>query len=795
MNNIANMTSLWQLLDNSSIVIPILQRDYAQGRIGFENLRENFLLSIKTALDDPEGQLKLDFVYGSSDQEGRFNPLDGQQRLTTLWLLYWYLAFRLGKLSDETVSRHLRNLSYETRSSSTQFCYQLVKRGAEIKIADKENIADAIIRQTWVPSAWRQDPTVQAMMRMLSGEINDKVDGIEELFCGLTVDRLEYYWNRLVSPAAICPVVFYELDLENLGQSDDLYVKMNGRGKPLSDFENFKADLIKYITDLNWNIFTDPVSGLPILMDTAWTDFFWQYRNKSINLDDMFFGFINRFFLVRLMKKYPKQKIEDKELGDTKLDKVFMYLYSYTENEDKRIPYSKTGFGIYKDLFEFVDDFSILYDLRTVLDNICAFGDRKTLTDCAINRYSDDQFEVVYTSGKDNYYLQTQQETAVFGAVIQFFESPRKYQTTANFKNWMRIVWNVCGYTSLSGSDARAEIRTKGAMRSAIISFSKYFPTLSDVNDWHTFNNKYEDNELVTLHIAEEQEKIKKFSEGYYSGSIQGLQGKTWEEIIRNEETLPIFNGTMRALFSDYDGKYNWTQFDTKYVNLHWYLDNYQDLNGIAYRNYLLKDYDMAKQYWLPKGEKRNSWWRMVLPYHSQHVHEWLLSTPLDDAGLENIRPLLEPYSKRCLIQKSLVSEATSPNGMYLAYSWTNGFDVFIHHQNSNPYVLFNEQRDDVINEALKQKIIKLEYPEAPYNCGLFDARDIIFDWHGVEYSWQAKGVISTKSNPEVQKPQPDSVESLIAVLESLNSTIVNTPVVSAQAPESSTETAPLDEA
>lgn len=788
MNNIANKTSLWQLLDNSCIVIPILQRDYAQGRIGFENLRENFLLSIKKALDDPKEQLKLDFVYGSSDQEGRFNPLDGQQRLTTLWLLYWYLAFRLGKLSDETVSKHLRNFSYETRSSSTQFCFQLVKRGAEIKIAEKENIADAIIRQTWVPSAWRQDPTVQAMMRMLSGEINDKVDGIEELFCGLAEDRLEEYWKRLVSPAANCPVIFYELDLENLGQSDDLYVKMNGRGKPLSDFENFKADLIKYITDLNWEVLTDPVSGLPILMDTVWTDFFWQYRNESISLDDMFFGFINRYFLVKLMKNQPTQKIEDKELGDSKIDRVFKYLYSYTENEDKRIPYNKIGFGIYKDLFEFVDSFSLLYDLRTVMENIRVF-DRKTLADSVKNRYSDDTFEVVYTSRKDNYYLQTQQETAVFGAVIQFFESPREYQTLTNFKNWMRIVWNVCSYTTLSGSDARSEIRTKGAMRSVIISFSKYFPSLSDVNDWNTFNTKYEDNELVTLHIAEEQEKIKKFSEGLYSGQIQCLQGKTWEVIIREEETIPIFNGTMRVLFSNNDGKYDWTLFDTKYKNLHWYLDKYGDLNEIAYRNYLLKEYNMSKQYWFPKGEKRNSWWRMVLPYHSQPVDEWLLSEPLDETGLENIRPQLEPYSKRCLIQKSLISEATSTNGMYLAYSWTNGFDVFIHHQNSNPYVVFNEHRDNVINEALKQNIIKLENPKSEYNCGLFDARDIVFDWHGVKYNWQAKGVISTKSNPEIQQPQPNSVKSLLDVLALLNSSDVNTPTASTETPDSMTDT------
>ena len=46
MNNIANTTTLWQLLGKCKVVIPILQRDYAQGRVGYESLREKFLLAI-----------------------------------------------------------------------------------------------------------------------------------------------------------------------------------------------------------------------------------------------------------------------------------------------------------------------------------------------------------------------------------------------------------------------------------------------------------------------------------------------------------------------------------------------------------------------------------------------------------------------------------------------------------------------------------------------------------------------------------------------------------------------------
>ena len=82
-----------EFLEKYSIEIPIIQRDYAQGRLGKENLRKNFLNDLKEALDKPNNKMKLDFVYGSIEN-GKLYPLDGQQRLTTLWLLHWYIALR-----------------------------------------------------------------------------------------------------------------------------------------------------------------------------------------------------------------------------------------------------------------------------------------------------------------------------------------------------------------------------------------------------------------------------------------------------------------------------------------------------------------------------------------------------------------------------------------------------------------------------------------------------------------------------------------------------------------------------
>ncbi len=85
------------------IEIPMIQRDYAQGRETEEEVRDEFLNALHNALILPAGHeslpLNLDFIYGSveGDVETRFFPLDGQQRLTTLFLLHWYLAWKDGQ--------------------------------------------------------------------------------------------------------------------------------------------------------------------------------------------------------------------------------------------------------------------------------------------------------------------------------------------------------------------------------------------------------------------------------------------------------------------------------------------------------------------------------------------------------------------------------------------------------------------------------------------------------------------------------------------------------------------------
>ena len=226
MCNNTKAISFWDFLKENTLEIPIIQRDYAQGRLGKENLRKNFLADLKNALDSG-GTMKLDFVYGSIENDN-LNPLDGQQRLTTLWLLHWYIALRAGELSEDNC-KIFRKFTYETRISSREFCQNLCN-SKHFENFDGNDIIGFITNQTWFYSAWKLDPTIQSMLRMLGGtkvtnkKNEDIVDGIEELFkcpseCfidGKVYCFFKRYWEKLTSDNVIINANVFTANAANM---------------------------------------------------------------------------------------------------------------------------------------------------------------------------------------------------------------------------------------------------------------------------------------------------------------------------------------------------------------------------------------------------------------------------------------------------------------------------------------------------------------------------------------------------------------------------------------------------
>lgn len=300
--NLYNLVALFKVsqdtgsefLPLSKIEIPIIQRDYAQGRNSQEvnRIRKRFLTSIYNALVERR-PLKLDFVYGDVNEERVLVPLDGQQRLTTLFLLHWYIG-RHERVENEKME-FLKRFSYKTRYSARIFCQYLVEYTPDFTL---NTISEDIIDQSWMPLDWKNDPTINAMLNML--------DDMHSMF--KCTDGL---WPLLEQGY----ISFYFLSIKDMGLTDELYIKMNSRGKPLTEFEHFKAEWEGCIKTVDG----DSAERISKKIDTVWTDILWPYKGDNNIIDDEFVRYYKYLCAIIYYKKYPNEPIPDDIFDLTKV--------------------------------------------------------------------------------------------------------------------------------------------------------------------------------------------------------------------------------------------------------------------------------------------------------------------------------------------------------------------------------------------------------------------------------------------------------------------------------------------
>lgn len=288
------------------IIIPMIQREYVQGddNVIATEIRDNILNQFKNLIfrtGEQENPIVLDYIYGIVRNKAMI-PMDGQQRLTTLYLLYWYAAVRenIAQEKDKNCS-FLKKFSYETRYVVRDFCEQLYgcldNPGVfnELDLAEI-NISDIIRNQVWFIPEWQNNPTVAGMLRML--------DAIHQKFNETEKEAKEKnLWNALNN------INFYFLPIDDDKlNTDEFYIKMNSRGKELSDFEIFKAELEKKINACG----QEKGKDIAAKIDGAWTEWIWKCRSNTDVHGDIDNMFLNYFHFVFDIISYKKGKFPEK---------------------------------------------------------------------------------------------------------------------------------------------------------------------------------------------------------------------------------------------------------------------------------------------------------------------------------------------------------------------------------------------------------------------------------------------------------------------------------------------------
>ncbi|MGE4346048.1 MAG: DUF262 domain-containing protein [Flavobacteriaceae bacterium] len=508
------------------VLIPIIQRDYAQGRKSSKEVRNTFLNALYKYLEEDIPNRDLDFVYGSLNKVDGitdFIPLDGQQRLTTLFLLHWYLF----QISSNTEKKNLFKsallngeksmFTYETRGSSEDFCDALVCKEIDFNNLIDNSLSKTIENASWYFLSWKNDPTIQSMLTMLNA--------IHEKFA----DRPEFFERLLDNENPI--ITFLFLNLKDFELTDDLYIKMNSRGKPLTPFENFKAKFEQFLESiipereftLKYDKSTEEKVSLKEYfsynIDTKWANLFWNYRTlqnrSSSESDETFDDELMNFIRVIFTNQYAIKTDATQKDKDDSLE----YLLG-TNVAKKNKDYSDIiSFNKYEELNALSEE-SVIY-LIDALNNFSNGNNN-------IHLHLPEEYKFYFDEKKSfenvlKHDFDSNQERICFHAYIRFLITHKTDR--AGLTQWMRVIHNLTQPENTvidNANEVSAAIRSIEELlpySNDILEYLKSSPEIALFSSWQVLEEKIK-AQLIKKHDnwKNKIEAIEKH--GYFNGQI-----------------------------------------------------------------------------------------------------------------------------------------------------------------------------------------------------------------------------------------------------------------------------------
>lgn len=410
----------------------------------------------------------LDFIYGYGT-ENFFIPLDGQQRLTTLWLLHLYLGCMTGR--SERIGKY--QFSYETRDSSARFCEKLLKNTEKLLIKDelckknrnnrKTTPSTIIKNEGWWFTNWSDDPTISGILTML--------DEIDAQFYGSTDNE---YPNVDMAGESLFdqdkkPIVFQFMSLSGFHDIDDLYIKMNARGLPLTPFEIFKSKLIE---DVEKKLDAKSQKEFKSNIDVTWSDVLWKHKKDGDkNIDN---------FLERALKLLIANEgtLSSNIKDDSALDNIF-------EAKGQHLTfahnwYEKQGIQFNTDLLNrLIGDMSVLFDRN---NNLLS-------TDAVIPDYDSHWFDIVCAIRKWILYgLNIDGQELTYDTRLKLhaylkYEEAFTDKVSGRLTAWMRLVHNLAEATPIDNSQDM--VRALNSVEALLDSYKKScIPNAISIDKW-----------------------------------------------------------------------------------------------------------------------------------------------------------------------------------------------------------------------------------------------------------------------------------------------------------------------
>jgi hypothetical protein len=251
------------------IIVPDLQRDYCWGKVKGKDGTTlaltfcQYLLSLWRDKAAGTVSLGLIYAYEHPKDSGLIHIADGQQRLTTIYLVLLAIRKRSPHLSRvhrfiEKGKREAR-LQFEIRDTTRYFIAGLLNHLDTTTLTAKE-----IKAANWFRQSYEHDPSVESMCMAL-GDIASKIKDLSD-------DDLEAFGDFILGTESQ-GIRFVYFDVQDRALGEKLYVIINSRGAPMEESEHVKPLLLGHLPEEQQQEWAETWED--------WQDFFWQQRNKE----------------------------------------------------------------------------------------------------------------------------------------------------------------------------------------------------------------------------------------------------------------------------------------------------------------------------------------------------------------------------------------------------------------------------------------------------------------------------------------------------------------------------------
>ncbi len=509
-------------MDTYDVIIPKIQRLYVQGRL--DKRGEKCLLGFANALVNSvttSSPLLLDFVYGidiTGSYRPIFYPLDGQQRLTTLLLLSWLCG----------ISKPEWCFKYESRRSTEVFikCLlnsnppQIVKPSNydELKkIAQKKNLEypslckKYIVNQPWFHVAWAMDPGIKGMIEMLDS-LYDKL--------------INQSASNTIDMSKIVFLLNY-LDVSKKSY-DHIFLKMNSRGRELTEWDNVNAILDEYLPSLYKNTWPKKIQ--------KWYELMWEKmpttgtkdNNKINRVDSEMLSIVELAldcfdYKYKCTNTYELSKWLQNEHNENDIEKFYrtceIFFSALEIDKNDKLPFLIPSWSLSK---------------------------RPRIPDFKCNEYE---------------------------VVVKFYQPLLVFYASVLSKNsdWIRIIWNIVENIYIDRQSFKQALHLIEELSQNKESILKFLSSITTEN----IKSCYKKAQPQLQEEIDKSVQIVKFSFKYPSDWDDAALGKWpgWYKVIYDAESKRAFAGAIRFLFHNGQNDIDWNKFSTKWKHADVYFD------------------------------------------------------------------------------------------------------------------------------------------------------------------------------------------------------------------------------